>query len=92
MLVRAMKRRRAHGLPAVAEAGVPSYAELRRIAERILKLSEADETEVTIDAGANALTRFANNTIHQHVAKQFLSISVRVLSADCAAFSANWGV
>jgi len=63
----------------VAEAQLASYAELRRIAERILRLSDADETEVTIDAGADALTRFANNTIHQHVAEQFLTISVRTV-------------
>jgi len=53
--------------------------ELRRIAERIFKLSEADETEVLIDATADALTRFANNTIHQNVAEQVLSISVRTV-------------
>jgi predicted Zn-dependent protease len=67
------------GTLAVAESSVPSYAELRPIAERVLKLSEADETEVSIDAGADALTRFANNTIHQHVAEQFLTISVRTV-------------
>ena len=65
--------------PAVAEAHLPSDAELRRIAERILKLSDADETEVEIEAGADALTRFANNTIHQNVAEQTLSVSVRTV-------------
>ncbi len=62
-----------------AETHLLSFGELRRIAERILKLSDTDETEVTIDAGADALTRFANNTIHQHVAEQFLTISVRTV-------------
>ncbi|MCL4524427.1 MAG: TldD/PmbA family protein [Acidobacteria bacterium] len=56
-----------------------SFGELRRIADRILRLSDADETEITIDAGADALTRFANNTIHQHVAEEFLTISVRTV-------------
>jgi PmbA protein len=65
--------------PAVAEAHLPSDAELRRLAERILKLSDADETEVEISAGADALTRFANNTIHQNVAEQTLSVSVRTV-------------
>jgi predicted Zn-dependent protease len=65
------------GAAGVAEAHLSSFAELRRIADRILRLSDADETEVSIDAGADALTRFANNTIHQHVAEQFLTISVR---------------
>jgi len=53
--------------------------ELRRIAERVFKLSDADETEVMIDVTSDALTRFANNTIHQNVAEQMLSISVRTV-------------
>jgi len=54
-------------------------AELRRIAEKIFKLSEADETEVDVSAVTSALTRFANNTIHQNVAEQGLTISVRAV-------------
>jgi PmbA protein len=53
--------------------------DLSRIAERVFKLSEADETEVEIDATTDALTRFANNMIHQNVAEQTLSISVRTV-------------
>jgi PmbA protein len=56
--------------------------ELERIAERVLKLSEADETEVEIGATTDALTRFANNTIHQNVAEQTLAISVRAVVDD----------
>jgi PmbA protein len=59
--------------------GLLSASELRRIAERIFKLSRADETEVMIDVTSDALTRFANNTIHQNVAEQVLSISVRTV-------------
>src|SRR5262249_45838356 len=58
---------------------LPSQAELRRIADRVLALSDAEETEVTIDVGSEALTRFANNTIHQHVDEQGLSISIRAV-------------
>jgi PmbA protein len=65
--------------PALAEAHLPSEAELRQLAQRILRFSEADETEVEIDAGADALTRFANNTIHQSVAERNLSVSVRTV-------------
>jgi PmbA protein len=54
-------------------------SELRRIAERVFKLSDADETEVMIDVTSDALTRFANNTIHQNVAEQGLTISVRTV-------------
>jgi len=65
--------------PAVAEPHLPSETELRRIAERILRLSDADETEVEVDAAVDALTRFANNTIHQNVAEQTLNVSVRTV-------------
>ncbi len=54
-------------------------AELERIAARILKFSEADETEVDIGVTTDALTRFANNTIHQNVAEHTLAISVRAV-------------
>jgi PmbA protein len=56
-----------------------SQSELRRIAERVFKLSDADETEVMIDVTSDALTRFANNTIHQNVAEVGLTISVRTV-------------
>jgi PmbA protein len=56
-----------------------SASDLEHIAERILKLSEADETEVEIDSTVDALTRFANNTIHQNVAEHTLGISVRAV-------------
>lgn len=79
MRTKGTRRTGVKGAPGVAEAHLSSFAELRRIVERVLKLSEADETEVMIDAGADALTRFANNTIHQHVAEQFLTISVRTV-------------
>lgn len=54
-------------------------AELERIAHRVLELSEADETEVDIGASTDALTRFANNTIHQNVAEHAIGISVRAV-------------
>ena len=54
-------------------------SDLARIVERVLKLSDADETEVEIDSTTDALTRFANNMIHQNVAEQTLSISVRTV-------------
>ena len=56
-----------------------SVAEMESLATRLLKLSDADETEVEIDLSVDALTRFANNTIHQNVAEHTLSISVRVV-------------
>jgi PmbA protein len=54
-------------------------AEFERIVERVLKFSRAEETEVGVDATTDALTRFANNTIHQNVAEQGISVSVRAV-------------
>jgi PmbA protein len=53
--------------------------DLEAVAERIIKWSEADETEIEIHAASDALTRFANNTIHQNVAEQTIGISVRAV-------------
>ena len=63
------------------EAAPPylTEADLGRIAEKVLKFSKAQETEVEVDAATDALTRFANNTIHQNVAEQIVSISVRAV-------------
>jgi PmbA protein len=47
------------------------------IFDRIRKLSSADETEVLFSGGKFALTRFANNTIHQNVAEENYTVSVR---------------
>jgi PmbA protein len=64
---------------AVAGLHLLSDVEMRRINEKIFKFSDADETEVEIGAVTDALTRFANNTIHQNVAEQSLTVSVRTV-------------
>jgi len=51
------------------------------IFDRIRRLSSADEVEVLFSGGKFALTRFANNTIHQNVAEENYSLSVRTASA-----------
>ena len=48
------------------------------ILSRIQKFSSADEVEAIIAGGRSALTRFANNTIHQNVAEEGYVVSVRV--------------
>ena len=53
--------------------------DLETLGEKVIQLSEADETEVSIHLTSDALTRFANNTIHQNVAERSLSISVRAV-------------
>jgi len=47
------------------------------IFERIKQHSTADEVEVLFSGGRSALTRFANNIIHQNVAEENYVISVR---------------
>lgn len=47
------------------------------IFDRIRKFSTGDEVEVLFSGGRFALTRFANNTIHQNVAEENHVVSVR---------------
>jgi len=47
--------------------------------DRIKRLSSADEVEVLLSGGRFALTRFANNTIHQNVAEENHVVSVRTV-------------
>ena len=49
------------------------------IFDRIKRLSTADEVEVLFSGGHFALTRFANNTIHQNVADENHMVSVRTV-------------
>jgi len=49
------------------------------IFDRIRKFSSADEVEVLISGGRSALTRFANNVIHQNVAEENHVVSVRTV-------------
>ncbi|MDQ1410982.1 MAG: hypothetical protein QOJ41_2717, partial [Acidobacteriaceae bacterium] len=54
--------------------------ELHQIIETVLRLASkigAEETEVHVDEAADALTRFANNAIHQNVAEHGLTVSIR---------------
>src|SRR6478735_8108836 len=47
------------------------------IFSRLKKFSSADEIECLFYGGQSALTRFANNTIHQNMAEENYGISVR---------------
>ncbi|HXT77306.1 MAG TPA: TldD/PmbA family protein [Candidatus Eisenbacteria bacterium] len=56
--------------------------DLRAIVDHVLRLAkstDAEETEVQVDEVDEALTRFANNTIHQNVAEHGLTVSVRTV-------------
>jgi len=54
-----------------------SKEQAAEIFKRIEKLTTAEEVEVLMGGGRSALTRFANNTIHQNVAEESHFISVR---------------
>jgi len=49
------------------------------IFRKVLKYSTADETEAFITSASHSLTRFANNSIHQNVAEEGMSLSVRAV-------------
>ena len=49
------------------------------IFRKVLKYSTADETEAFITSASHSLTRFANNSIHQNVAEEGMTLSVRAV-------------
>src|SRR3990172_5384786 len=51
----------------------------QEIFAELLKYSDADETELIVGGGTHELTRFANNTIHQNVAEEGYTLSVRTV-------------
>jgi len=53
-------------------------ADARELITRVLRMSRATETEVTLGGGRMAVTRFANNAIHQNVEETWPHVSVRV--------------
>jgi len=70
-----------------------SERDLRHTIDTVLRLAKstgAAETEVHVDEVADALTRFANNAIHQNVAEHGLTVSIRtVLDGRTARVTTN---
>jgi PmbA protein len=65
---------------AVSKQQLMAERELRGIVDTVLRLAKSigvAETEVHVDETISALTRFANNGIHQNVAEHTLNVSVR---------------
>ncbi|MCP4535619.1 MAG: TldD/PmbA family protein [Chloroflexi bacterium] len=52
---------------------------LKEIANRVLGLSSADQTEVLVFSGDQHLTRFAASTIHQNVSEANVAVRVRAV-------------
>ncbi len=64
-----------------AEVHLRPERELRAITGQIFRIAKSldlAEVEVHVDEVIDALTRFANNSIHQHVAEHGLTVSLRV--------------
>ena len=51
--------------------------EVKQLTEKVLSLSRAEQTQVTVFTEDSALTRFANNQVHQNVAQRDASVVVR---------------
>lgn len=65
---------------AVPKQQLMAERELRSIVDTVLRLGKSigvAETEVHLDETISALTRFANNGIHQNVAEHTVNVSVR---------------
>ena len=54
-------------------------AEAQRILDRVMALSSADETEATLSSRHSALTRFAENVIHQNVEERDAGLTVQAI-------------
>jgi predicted Zn-dependent protease len=55
-------------------------SELKRFIDRVIERSSAEQTEVMVTEFDSALTRFANNGIHQNVAERNAQVRVRVVN------------
>jgi len=78
MTIAPSARRKSGGKTERAELLSPR--ELQGIIETVLRLAKstgAAETEVHVDEVADALTRFANNGIHQNVFEHVVTVSIR---------------
>ncbi|HEY4844539.1 MAG TPA: DNA gyrase modulator, partial [Candidatus Dormibacteraeota bacterium] len=60
-------------------ARLTDEAELKQFMTGLLERSSAQQTEVMVTEWDSALTRFANNGIHQNVAERNVSVRVRVV-------------
>jgi len=60
-------------------ARLTDVQDLRSFMQRLIERSPAQQTEVLVTEWDSALTRFANNGIHQNVAERNISVRVRVV-------------
>jgi PmbA protein len=63
----------------IEAARLTDEAEIKQFIDGLLERSPARQTEVMVTEWDSALTRFANNGIHQNVAERDVSVRVRVV-------------
>src|SRR5207244_11571316 len=66
-------------MKSIEVARLTDESELKGFMTRLLERSPAQETEVMVTEDDTALTRFANNGIHQNVAERDATVRVRVV-------------
>src|SRR2546428_831447 len=66
-------------MKSIEVARLTDESELKQFMTRLLERSPAQETEVMVTEDDSALTRFANNGIHQNVAERDATVRVRVV-------------
>src|SRR5918911_1737928 len=66
-------------MKSLALTGLSESEELRRFMEGLLEKSPAEQTEVSVTEWDSALTRYANNGIHQNVAERNAGVRIRVV-------------
>jgi PmbA protein len=66
-------------MKSIEAARLTDKAEIKSFMDKLLEASPAQQTEVIVTEWDNALTRFANNGIHQNVAERDVSVRVRVV-------------
>jgi PmbA protein len=93
MSAKSTKRGAAGLRKSAAVAQLRSERELLAITDTVLRVAKArgiPETEVHVEEVIDALTRFANNAIHQHVAEHGVVVSIRtVLNGRTARVTTN---
>ena len=65
---------------------MPMLKETKRLADRALSATDGHPAEISNQSADSALTRFANNEIHQNVAQYDTTISIRV------GVNRRWGI
>src|SRR5260370_29153585 len=66
-------------MESMESARLTGQGEVKSFIDKLLQASPGAQTEVMVTEWDSALTRFANNGIHQNVAERDLSVRVRVV-------------